>query len=269
MVSNTATVTSDGGGGAGGNNSSTVSNLAEAIQDGSFEDGSPNSFWAEASTNFGTPVHGRRLRHGHRHWPAHRHLVGLVRRHRGTDRRGPVTQSVTFLRRQRLPHVLPRCHSRRGFGSERLPEVTGRRHPGLPVDATSPLCNTVGYQQQTVDLLGLRRWRRAYGRLPLDHDRRVDQLLRRRRLHRFDDLRPGGPAAAARGRSSDARETGLSPSRVAGAGGLVASAAALPDAAPGQSLDRAVAHGATAFFSAAVRDAGGHKPFMRGGSRLH
>jgi hypothetical protein len=38
------------------NNTATVTNSGEAVADGSFEDGTPNSFWAEASTNFGTPL---------------------------------------------------------------------------------------------------------------------------------------------------------------------------------------------------------------------
>lgn len=53
---NTANISSTNFDTNSANNSSTTSNANEAIQDGGFEDGSPSTFWTEASTNFGTPL---------------------------------------------------------------------------------------------------------------------------------------------------------------------------------------------------------------------
>ncbi len=154
-VSNTATVTSDGGGGAGGNNSSTVSNLAEAIQDGSFEDGSPNSFWAEASTNFGTPLCtvagcGTGTGTGPRTGTWWAWFGGIA----APTEEGSVTQSVTFPSGGSASLTffleMPACGT--GSGANDFLEVTVDGTQVFLVDATSPLCNTVGYQQQTVDL---------------------------------------------------------------------------------------------------------------------
>ena len=55
-VTNTADVTGAVSDPVPGNNSATASNAFETVDDGGFEDGTPNSYWAEASTNFGTPL---------------------------------------------------------------------------------------------------------------------------------------------------------------------------------------------------------------------
>lgn len=56
-VSNTATITGTQGDGNGSNNSSTASNGGgNVVGDPSFEGGSPNATWTEASTNFGSPL---------------------------------------------------------------------------------------------------------------------------------------------------------------------------------------------------------------------
>lgn len=55
-LTNTATIASTNFDTNSANNSSTTSNANEAIADGDFEDGSPSIEWAEASTNFGTPL---------------------------------------------------------------------------------------------------------------------------------------------------------------------------------------------------------------------
>ena len=57
VFTNTATVTGVGSEPTGNNTDSMTFNQAyDSISDGSFESGTPNSFWTEVSTNFGTPL---------------------------------------------------------------------------------------------------------------------------------------------------------------------------------------------------------------------
>lgn len=148
-VSNTATVTADGG----ANRSSTATNATDSIQDGGFEDGTPNSFWAEASTNFGTPI-----------CDAACGLGGGTGAHSGSfwtwfggitaPEEGSMTQSVIFPSggSALLTFYLeaPTCSA--GSGADDFMEITVDGTQAYLVNATSPLCNVVGYTQQSVDL---------------------------------------------------------------------------------------------------------------------
>lgn len=149
-VSNTASLTADGG----AISSSTVDNLSEAIQDGGFEDGTPNSFWAEASTNFGTPicdaggcgVGGGTGPHSGTFWTWFGGIAG--------NEEGSMTQAVTMPSggSATLTFYLeaPVCDP--GSAADDFMEVTVDGTQVYLVDATSPLCNVVGYTQQSVDL---------------------------------------------------------------------------------------------------------------------
>lgn len=55
-ANNTASVSSSNVDPTPADNSASAINAPDAIADGSFEDGTPNGFWTEASTNFGTPL---------------------------------------------------------------------------------------------------------------------------------------------------------------------------------------------------------------------
>ncbi len=149
-VSNTATLTADGG----AISSSTVDNLTEAIQDGGFEDGTPNSFWTEASTNFGTPicdvggcgVGGGTGPHSGTFWTWFGGIAGAEE--------GSMTQSVTMPSGGSASLTFwfeaPTCDA--GSGADDFMEITVDATQVYRVDATSPLCNVVGYTQQSVDL---------------------------------------------------------------------------------------------------------------------
>lgn len=149
-VSNTALLTADGG----AVSSSTVDNQNEAIQDGGFEDGTPNSFWTEASTNFGTPicdavgcgVGGGTGPHGGTFWTWFGGIAGAEE--------GSMTQSVTFPAGGSASITffleMPTCAA--GSGADDFMELTVDGTQVFRIDATSPLCNTVGYQQQVVDV---------------------------------------------------------------------------------------------------------------------
>ena len=153
-VSNTVRISSDGGGGAAGNNTSTISNVSESIQDGGFEDGTPNGFWTEASTNFGTPVcdvpscgsGGGSGPHAGTFWTW---FGGTA-----SNEEGSMTQSVTFPAAgpASLTFFLevPVCDP--GSGADDFMEVTVDGTQVFLVTAASPLCGSAAYSLQSVDV---------------------------------------------------------------------------------------------------------------------
>lgn len=153
-VANTATVTSDVSDPNSADNTATASNQTEAVADGSFEDGTPNSFWTEASSNFGTPVcdagtcgvgGGTGPRTGD-FWTWFGGIAGAEE--------GSMTQSVTFPAggSATLTFFLEAAVCDAGSGADDFMEVTVDGTQVYRVDATSPLCNVVGYAQQSVDV---------------------------------------------------------------------------------------------------------------------
>lgn len=127
-------------------------NLGTYVADPGFEGGTPNAFWTEASTNFGTPIcdagacgtGGGTGPHGGTFWV----WFGGI----DAAEEGSVSQSVT------LPAgisasltfylEMPVCSTLVGD----FLEVTLDGTQVYAVDATDPACGVVGYVQQTVDI---------------------------------------------------------------------------------------------------------------------
>ncbi|HKJ18926.1 MAG TPA: IPTL-CTERM sorting domain-containing protein [Xanthomonadales bacterium] len=120
------------------------------VEDGSFEDGSPNAFWNEFSTNFGTPLctalfcgTGTGTGPNTGDWWA---WFGGI----GAFENGTVSQDVTFPNgAATLTFFLEAiiCDS----ASDYL-EVTVDGTQVFLVDGSSPLCGVLGYTEQTVDV---------------------------------------------------------------------------------------------------------------------
>jgi hypothetical protein len=133
-----------------GNNTDTESNAFESVDDGGFEDGTPNSYWTEASVNFGTP------------------LCDLVSCGTGTGtgpymgdwwcwfggisvpETGSVTQTVNISEGATtmtfwFEAII--CDSASDFM-----EATIDGNVVYSVDGGSPLCGSLGYTQQVVDI---------------------------------------------------------------------------------------------------------------------
>lgn len=153
-VANTATVTSDVSDPNGANNTATESNQSDAVADGSFEDGTPSTFWTEASTNFGTPICdvagcGVGGGTGPRTGDFWTWFGGTA-----SNEEGSMTQSVTIPAAASASLTfwleVPVCDP--GSAADDFMEVTVDGTQVFLVDATSPLCGTIGYGQQTVDV---------------------------------------------------------------------------------------------------------------------
>ncbi len=151
-VSNTATVVGDTADPTG-NNTSTTSNgsASGAVADPSFELGTPNAAWVETSTNFGTPlcdVGGCGVGGGtgpfDGAWWAW--FGGIAAPETGSVSQDIVisngTTDMTF-----WLEVPIACASPADFMTLSIDSI-----PVFTVDGTSPLCGTVGYTQQTVDI---------------------------------------------------------------------------------------------------------------------
>ena len=150
VVTNTATISSTNFDPSTANNSSTFANAPEQIADPSFEDGSPNGFWTEASTNFGTPLCtiadcGTGTGTGPHTGDWWSWFGGIA-----AAETGSMTQSVTIpTGATTLTFWLeaPVCANTTDFLELRIDGNTV-----WTVNGTSPLCNTVGYTQQSVNI---------------------------------------------------------------------------------------------------------------------
>lgn len=154
-VSNTATIDGAEADSVASNNSSTSSNGGgNVIADPSFEDGTPNGFWNEASTNFGTPIcdtgtcgfgGGTGPRTG-TFWSWFGGFGG------GTET-GSVDQSVTIpagATSITFFTEFPVCEQVNGASDFVRLTIDGTEV--WRADATSARCDTLGYQQETVAL---------------------------------------------------------------------------------------------------------------------
>lgn len=153
-VSNTATIAGAEGDPVAGNNSSTSSNGGgpggNIILDPGFEDGTPNSFWTEASTNFGTPICdvagcGVGTGTGPRTGTFWAWFGGIAAPEVGSLEQSVViptgSTAITFYREY------PICANATDFVRLLIDGTEVWRE-----DGTSPRCNTVGYQQVSVAL---------------------------------------------------------------------------------------------------------------------
>jgi uncharacterized repeat protein (TIGR01451 family) len=153
-VSNTATIAGAEGDPSSANNSSTSSNGGgpggNIILDPSFEDGTPNSFWAETSTNFGTPLCdvagcGTGTGTGPRTGTFWAWFGGVAAVETGSLEQSVViptgSTAITFFREY------PICANATDFVRLLIDGTEVWRE-----DGTSPRCNTVGYQQVSVAL---------------------------------------------------------------------------------------------------------------------
>ncbi|MBZ0115251.1 MAG: DUF11 domain-containing protein [Thermoanaerobaculia bacterium] len=152
-VSNTATVTGDNAD-PSGNSSSTASNGAggNAVADPSFEDGTPNGFWAEASTNFGTPVCdvgscGTGTGTGPRTGAFWTWFGGIAAFEEGSMTQSvlinPGSTTLTFW----LELIV--CDSASDYM-----EVTIDGTQVFLIDGSDPSCGTLGYHQEVADISG-------------------------------------------------------------------------------------------------------------------
>ena len=133
------------------NNTSSASNAFEAVADGSFEDGTPNAFWVEASTNFGTPLCtiagcGTGTGTGPRTGDWWCWFGGIP----GVTETGSVTQVINISEGATdmtfwLEAII--CDSPNDFMN-----VTIDGNTVFSIDGGSPLCGVLGYSQQTVDI---------------------------------------------------------------------------------------------------------------------
>jgi uncharacterized repeat protein (TIGR01451 family) len=154
VVDNVATITGVEGDPAVANNTSAISNSAgNVVLDGSFEAGSPSTDWAEASTNFGTPLCtiaacGQGTGTGPRTGDWWAWFGGIA-----APETGSVTQSVTIPTGATTLSFwveFPVCVTANGAGDFVRVQVDGNEL--WREDATAARCNTVGYQQVTVDV---------------------------------------------------------------------------------------------------------------------
>jgi len=135
-----------------GNSTAVSANSgANLVQDPGFEDGTPNGFWAETSTNFGTPLCDL----------ANCNSVGSTMHSGdwwvwfgGTDlpEQGSVTQSITIPAGSATLTFwleVPTCGSN---GASDFMRVTVDGNQVFSVDATAAVCDVVGYVQHSIDL---------------------------------------------------------------------------------------------------------------------
>lgn len=148
-VTNTATISSTNLDTNSANNSSTASNATEGVADGSFEGGTPNADWTEASSNFGTPLCtvadcGTGTGTGPRTGEWWAWFGGIA-----APEVGSMTQSVTIAEGSTLTfwYEFPVCAN--GTDFVRL-QIDGNTL--WEANGTHPDCNSVGYNQQTVDI---------------------------------------------------------------------------------------------------------------------
>lgn len=133
------------------NNTSSASNAFESVDDGSFEDGTPNSYWAETSTNFGTPLCdiagcGTGTGTGPRTGDWWCWFGGIS----GTTETGSVTQVINISEGATemsfwLEAII--CDS-----PADLMDVTIDGNIVYTVDGSSPLCGVLGYSEQVIDI---------------------------------------------------------------------------------------------------------------------
>ena len=150
-VDNTADVTGDLIDPAGDSTSSHSNGGGEAVADPGFEDGTPNGFWNEASTNFGTPICdlfscGTGTGTGPRSGDFWAWFGGI-----GAYEEGSVSQDVTISPGSDLTFWFEAiiCDSPSDYI-----EVTIDGNQVWSVDGSWAGCGTLGYSQQTVDLAG-------------------------------------------------------------------------------------------------------------------
>lgn len=149
-ASNTITVSGDAFD-PQGNNSAVVTNAFEAVDDGGFEGGTPNASWAEASTNFGTPLCdipscGTGTGTGPYNGDWWCWFGGIS----GVAETGSVTQTVTIDEGASdmvfwLEAIV--CDSVADYM-----EATIDGNVVYTIDGSSPLCGQLGYTQQVVDI---------------------------------------------------------------------------------------------------------------------
>jgi len=149
-VSNTATIFGDQFDPNVADNSSTVSNFEEAVADGGFEAGSPNSNWSESSTNFGTPLctvalcgTGAGTGPSSGRWWAY--FGGISAPEVGT-----LSQSVTIpfaASTMAFFFEAPICSNTTDFVRAQIDGNTVWEATGA-----HPQCNSIGYVQQNVDI---------------------------------------------------------------------------------------------------------------------
>ncbi|MBZ0090398.1 MAG: DUF11 domain-containing protein, partial [Thermoanaerobaculia bacterium] len=122
------------------------------VQDPGFEDGTPNGFWAEASTNYGTPLCNTidcndtvgSSMHSGEWWVWFGGVTAFEQ--------GSVSQSLTIpVGTTTLSFWLevPTCGSN---GASDFMRLTIDGNQLFSVDATAAVCNVVGYVQQSVDV---------------------------------------------------------------------------------------------------------------------
>jgi hypothetical protein len=149
-ATNTATVSGDVFD-PSGNNTDSASNAFETVDDGGFEDGTPNAYWTEASTNFGTPLCdiascGVGTGTGPYMGDWWTWFGGIS----ATTEVGSVTQTVNIpvgTTEMTFWFEAIICDSANDFMN-----VTIDGNVVYTVNGGSPLCGTLGYSQQFVDI---------------------------------------------------------------------------------------------------------------------
>lgn len=148
-VTNTATVVSTNVDTNPANNTSTATNATEAVADGSFEGGTPNGDWTEASSNFGTPLCteadcGLGTGTGPHTGDWWAWFGGIA-----APEVGSMTQSVTIPAGASLTfwYEFPVCANSTDFVRATIDGTTVWEATGAHPD-----CNSVGYNQATVDI---------------------------------------------------------------------------------------------------------------------
>lgn len=132
-------------------NVAIAANFSEQVADGGFEGGSPNADWIEQSANFGTPLctaagcgtGGGTGPHGGDWWT----WFGGI----GTLETASMTQAVTIPPDSILSFFFeaPACGNSADFLRVQIDGATVWEATGA-----HPQCNTIGYQQHTVELFG-------------------------------------------------------------------------------------------------------------------
>jgi hypothetical protein len=142
------TVPGCGGGGGGGDGSGST--FPNTVLDGGFETGTPNSFWIELSTNYGTPICdvgscGTGTGTGPYQGQYWAWFGG------GNYEDGIVSQNVTIMvgaNTLRFYIELPACET----GSWDWFEITIDGNQVYFMDGNDPQCNSVGYQVRNVNI---------------------------------------------------------------------------------------------------------------------
>ncbi len=135
----------------GGPNAVPPAAMAEQVQDGGFEAGTPNPFWTESSTNFGTPIcdtgacgtGGGTGPHAGAFWAWFGGIAAYEE--------GAVSQSVVIPPGTTTMTWWQECPVSSGAAADYM-EVNIDGTQEYVILGNDPTCNVVGYAQQSIDI---------------------------------------------------------------------------------------------------------------------